>query len=362
MKNKVFYLPKFQEPAGTLPEFSSLPASEQFRMRQESPLFKFVQTVNSEQGKQNQNYSGKYYYVQNDQNPQGTWQFIRSEEPLKPMEQEIAEYLPGTGDAAEVVNIGKDINQGNIGRALLGSTLLLLPGNWSKLIEKLKYLRFNFELNRLVKTPEFNYRVKEYSRDKQLQDLMNYGSNSNILVHGDPASTGITKVGAAIGSSDGKLTSFPHFENDKFVPGKGQSLRIDQGENIRQINSEDRPIFWGDGIPFYETRKGNMSMFDNDEYIHWLATGNSIHRIQNPNDFVLDHPYRYIATKRSSALNPVTTRTGTNRDMTEIQSKEVPIDKIWGIEWDPLTQTWGKTIYSVNGKFYKRGGKINENN
>lgn len=136
MKNKIWYLPKFQNPAGPLPEFSSLPASEQFRIRQESPLFKFVQTVNSEQGKQNQNYSGKYYYIQNDQNPQGTWQFIRSEEPLKPMEQEIAEYLPGTGDVAEVANIGKDISQGNIGQALLAAGLLILPGNASGIIRK----------------------------------------------------------------------------------------------------------------------------------------------------------------------------------------------------------------------------------
>lgn len=367
-------LPKFQEPAGELPtnfvswdpvyRFGTKPNEpkmstiDQFRFNQESPLRQFVQTVSSEEGKQNQQYSGNYYYTSTKDSPRPNWVFIRSEEPLKPMEQEIAEVLPGTGDVAEVTQIGKDLSQGNIGNALLGAGLFLIPGNWNKFVEKLKSLRFNFKLNQLTKTPEFNYRVREYSRNKQLQDLMNYGPNSDILVHGDPAGIGVTKVGTAIGSSDGKLTSFPHFENDMLVPGKGQSLRIKQEENVRQIDNEDRPIFWGDGIPFYETRKGHMDMFDNDEYVHWLATGNSTHRIQNPNDFILDHPYRYIATKRSSTLNPITTRTSTSRDMTEIQSKAVPIDKIWGIEWDPLTQTWGKTIYDTSGRFYKLGGKI----
>lgn len=136
MKNKIWYLPKFQNPAGPLPDFSDLPASEQFKIRQESPLFKFVQTINSEQGKQNRNYSGNYYYVKNDEHPQGDWIFIRSEEPLKPMEQDIAEYLPGIGDAAEVANISKDISQGNIGQALLAAGLLILPGNASRIIRK----------------------------------------------------------------------------------------------------------------------------------------------------------------------------------------------------------------------------------
>ena len=371
-------LSKFQEPAGELPtnfvswdpvyRFGTKPNEsktstiDQFRFNQESPLRQFVQTVSSEEEKQNQQYSGNYYYTSTKDSPRPNWVFIRSEEPLKPMEQEIAEVLPGTGDVAEVTQIGKDLSQGNIGNALLGAGLFLIPGNWNKFVEKLKSLRFNFKLNQLTKTPEFNYRVREHSRNEQLQNLMNYGSNSDILVHGDPAGIGVTKVGTAIGSSDGKLTSFPHFENDMLVPGKGQSLRIKQKENIRQIDNEDRPIFWGDGIPFYETRKGHMSMFDNDQHVRWLATGNSTHRIQNPNDFILDHPYRYIATKRSSTLNPITTRTGISRDMTEIQSKAVPIDKIWGIEWDPLTQTWGKTIYNINGRFYKQGGKIDENN
>lgn len=143
-------LPKFQEPAGELPtnfvswdpiyrfgtkpNDSKISTIDQFRFNQESPLRQFVQTVSSEEGKQNQQYSGNYYYTSTKDNPRPHWEFIRSEEPLQPMEQEIAEILPGTGDVAEVTQIGKDLSQGNIGNALLGAGLLFLPGNANKFL------------------------------------------------------------------------------------------------------------------------------------------------------------------------------------------------------------------------------------
>lgn len=142
MKNKIFYLPKFQEPAGTLPgaipdflDWSKMSDAERFQVRM-SPLHQFVQTVSSDQGKQNSQYSGNYYWTKTKDNPQEHWVFIRSEEPLKPMEQEIVEYLPGTGDVAEVVNIGKDLSQGNIGNAMLAAGLLILPGNIGKAVRR----------------------------------------------------------------------------------------------------------------------------------------------------------------------------------------------------------------------------------
>lgn len=46
--------------------------------------------------------------------------------------------------------------------------------------------------------------------------------------------------------------------------------------------------------------------------------------------------------------------------LSEIQTKEVPIESIWGLEWSPLTQTWGKTIYSPKGSFKKYGGLLHK--
>lgn len=141
MKNKIFYLPKFQDSGtlpGTIPDFldwSKMSDAERFQVRM-SPLYQFVQTVNSDQGKQNSQYSGNYYWTKTKDNPQEHWEFVRSEEPLQPMEQEIVEYLPGTGDVAEVANIGKNLSQGNIGNAMLAAGLLILPGNIGKAVRR----------------------------------------------------------------------------------------------------------------------------------------------------------------------------------------------------------------------------------
>ena len=67
--------------------------------------------------------------------PDGKKVAIRTEQPLQPLEQSIAEWLPGTGDVAEVEQIANDVKNGNLGSAILGAGLLLLPGNAGKLLK-----------------------------------------------------------------------------------------------------------------------------------------------------------------------------------------------------------------------------------
>jgi hypothetical protein len=67
--------------------------------------------------------------------PDGKKVAIRTEQPLQPLEQSIAEWLPGTGDVAEVEQIANDVKNGNLGSATLGAGLLLLPGNAGKLLK-----------------------------------------------------------------------------------------------------------------------------------------------------------------------------------------------------------------------------------
>lgn len=65
--------------------------------------------------------------------PDGQKIAIRTEQPLVPLEQSIAEWLPGTGDIAEADYIANDIKNGNLGSAALGAGLAVLPGgiaNW----------------------------------------------------------------------------------------------------------------------------------------------------------------------------------------------------------------------------------------
>lgn len=74
----------------------------------------------------------KYPGVKQIVGPDGNKVAIRSEESLKPVY--ISEYLPGTGDVAEIVQIQNDLKDGNTGSAMLGAGLFLLPGNASKLL------------------------------------------------------------------------------------------------------------------------------------------------------------------------------------------------------------------------------------
>lgn len=68
--------------------------------------------------------------------PDGKKVFIRAEQPLQPLEQSIAEWLPGTGDVAEIGQITNDVKNGNLGGAILGAGLMFLPGNAGKLFRK----------------------------------------------------------------------------------------------------------------------------------------------------------------------------------------------------------------------------------
>lgn len=143
-------LPKFQEPVGTLPtsfvpdttqmysgtiipDMSKMSPVEQFQYRQSSPLQSFIETINSEEGKIASQYSGNWNYSPTKDNSYSHWQFIRSEEPLQPMEQTIAEYMPYTGDVAEAEQIRQDFSQGNVGAGITGAGLLLIPGNWGNI-------------------------------------------------------------------------------------------------------------------------------------------------------------------------------------------------------------------------------------
>ena len=54
---------------------------------------------------------------------------LKYEEPIQPLSQEIVSFVPGIGDAIEAENIIEDIVSGNLGSALLGTSLFVIPGN-----------------------------------------------------------------------------------------------------------------------------------------------------------------------------------------------------------------------------------------
>lgn len=68
--------------------------------------------------------------------PNGKKVAIRTEQPLQPLEQSIAEWLPGTGDVAEVGYIADDVKNGRYGSAALAAAMVALPGNVGKIFRK----------------------------------------------------------------------------------------------------------------------------------------------------------------------------------------------------------------------------------
>lgn len=68
--------------------------------------------------------------------PDGKKIAIRTEQPLKPLEQDMAEWLPGTGDIAEFGYVTNDLKQGRYGTAMVGAGLLLIPGAFGKFLNK----------------------------------------------------------------------------------------------------------------------------------------------------------------------------------------------------------------------------------
>lgn len=68
--------------------------------------------------------------------PDGKKVAIRTEQPLKPLEQSIAEWLPGVGDVSELGYITKDIKEGRYGMATIGAGLFLMPGAFGKILNK----------------------------------------------------------------------------------------------------------------------------------------------------------------------------------------------------------------------------------
>jgi hypothetical protein len=63
----------------------------------------------------------------------GTYAYIKQEVPLKDITSEIMEWTPGVGDVYEAGQVVNDIKDKNYGSAVLGASLMLIPGNLGKI-------------------------------------------------------------------------------------------------------------------------------------------------------------------------------------------------------------------------------------
>lgn len=147
--------------------------------------------------------------------PDGKKVAIRTEQPLVPLEQSVAEWLPGTGDVAEVGYIANDAKNGNLGSATLGAGLLLLPGNVGKI---LRSKRIANKLNSFIKktSPE------KISRYNEVQFIDQMFTDPNRAVHVSPNSVyGATKTKKAA-----------HSVGNKWIPGTADVSKVGEGNLV----------------------------------------------------------------------------------------------------------------------------------
>lgn len=155
--------------------------------------------------------------------PDGKTIVIRTEQPLMPLEQSVAEWLPGPGDVAEVGYIADDVKNGNYGSAALGAGLIFLPGNAGKL---LRGKRIANKLNSFIKktSPE------KISRYNEVQFIDQMFTDPNRAVHVSPNSVyGATKTKKAA-----------HLIGNKWLPGTADVSKV----------GEDNLVWLWKGSPY----------------------------------------------------------------------------------------------------------------
>ena len=155
--------------------------------------------------------------------PDGKKVAIRTEQPLQPLEQNIAEWLPGTGDVAEVGYIADDVKNGNYGSAVLAAGLTFIPGNVGKVLHG---KRIANKLNSMIKktSPE------KISRYNEVQFINQMFTDPNRAVHVSPNSVyGATKTKKAA-----------HSIGNKWIPGTADVSKV----------GEDNLVWLWEGSPY----------------------------------------------------------------------------------------------------------------
>ena len=112
--------------------------------------------------------------------PDGKKVAIRIEQPLRPLEQSIAEWLPGTGDVAEVGYIADDVKNGRYGSAALAAGLMFLPGAVAhKIIDLNGIKKVNVKLEDPTKYWYVAHQTGSSNFSKIAQDGLQTGSGLN---------------------------------------------------------------------------------------------------------------------------------------------------------------------------------------
>lgn len=109
---------------------------------------------------------------------------LKYEEPLQPLSQEIMSFVPGVGDAIEAGNIIKDATSGNIGSALLGASLFVIPGNVPTIVKGIFKPSKELNLSKRFKTGAkervgYNDKVNNIPTEDYIQNYQAWETNQS---------------------------------------------------------------------------------------------------------------------------------------------------------------------------------------
>lgn len=254
-----------------------------------------------------------------------------------------------------VVSAGIDVATGNYGDAAVGLVTDLLP--WNRIRNNIAGIGMllGTKFDRLTPSKGNKILLQRlndlFNRDRFISENLEFGKDSDILVHGDPVHTGARVTSQGIGKGVATPDSYPYSKNGMLYPTK------DRYHDYKS-DSENK-IFWGSGIPFFEARgKGFDNMIQllksKDSRIY-LSTTNRRKLLERANDIPTESGYRFITTEATPNINPEIRNTiGPNQNGIEVVTDAVPTKQLKGFEYDPLLKTWGRVLYK------KKGGKTKQ--
>ena len=253
-----------------------------------------------------------------------------------------------------VVSAGIDVATGNYGDAAVGLATDLLP--WNRIRNNIAGIGMllGTKFDRL--TPSKGVKILRqrlndlFNRDRFISENLEFGKDSDIIVHGDPVHTGAYVTSQGIGKCVATPDSYPYSKNGMLYPTK------DRYHDYKS-DSENK-IFWGSGIPFFEARgKGfdNMiQLLKSKDGRIYLSTTNRRKLLERANDIPTESGYRFITTEATPNINPEIRNTiGPTQNGIEVVTDAVPTKQLKGFEYDPLLKTWARVLYK------KKGGKTN---
>lgn len=306
-----------------------------------SPIQSFVNFISSDKGKATQTVDGRYDYHPDTK----SWSFMRSEKPLEFVEQKVAEILPGTGDIAEIAQIGKDISSGQLGSALLGASLLVIPGNASTL-----YKKYPFAMTHVA---DSKYLLKTAQEGKEKLIAPSFAivkGNQKGKIFGETLNEPVIFFGTK------KIVTDPKYEQyigDAMTPGLNGYLfkksKYTVNDNLSEILKDeyDNMKFKSNPVSFEESVQ---NIHDPERKIFW----------NNYNEGKLWRDYDYnespivLGPDKSSMIKLMN-----KHKVDYVPYSPTHFKEHFGVEYfDDLIDAIYKQVPEVK---FKQGGKIDEN-